>query len=123
MKPSTNRADLVGIINTSLCMVHCLLTPILLAFLGSAEWLHDLSYLFLFLSFYAIWEATQHSTNSKVLSIIWLSFALLSVSILFEEDFKWLHYLNYVASIGIIGGHILNIRYCKQCNPNQQDEN
>jgi hypothetical protein len=110
------KADITGVLSASLCIVHCALTPLLLIVFSASEWLHSLSYIFLLLSFYSVFEATKHSKYSAVLQLIWVSFAVLALSVLFEDDFPWLHLLSYPASIGLIVGHLLNIHYCKKCN-------
>ena len=107
--------DYIGIASASLCVVHCVLTPFLIFFFTNTVWWEKFSYFFLSLSFISAFQATKHSKNRKVLSLIWCSFALLAIGILFEEDFPKLEILNYLASLGLIIGHILNIKYCKKC--------
>ncbi len=110
-----SKPDLIGVIAASLCIVHCFFTPLLLVIFSALGWFHTISYIFLFISFVSAFEATKHSKNLKILAIIWGSFVLFATAILFEDDFEFLHTLSYVASFGLIIGHILNIRYCKQC--------
>jgi len=107
-------ADLLGICGATLCMLHCFFMPILLS-LFSVFGIAYLSYAFLFVSFLSVFEASKQCSNTKILSFIWACFWLLCFSTLFEDDFKHLHELSYVASLGLIIGHILNINYCKKC--------
>jgi len=109
-----NFSDMTGILSASLCVVHCLMTPLLLVFL-SAFGIEYFNYLFLFISFWAAFETTKHSNHTKIIVVIWGFFGLLLVSVIFESDFELLHYLNYPSSFGLIVGHILNIKYCKKC--------
>lgn len=115
MKKINKSSDWLGIISASLCVVHCLFTPFLLIIASNFNWWHELSYLFLIISFFAAFEASKHAINSKVLSIIWISFSLLSICVLFEEEYPLLHYVSYLASLGIIAGHVYNLTYCKKC--------
>ncbi len=110
-----SKSDLIGVISASLCMVHCFFTPLLLLMFAAFEWFHAISYIFLFISFVSAFEATKHSENLKILTLIWGSFVLFAITILFEDDFEFLHTLSYFASFGLIIGHILNIRYCQKC--------
>ena len=107
--------DYIGIASATLCVVHCLLLPVLILFFGKSELLEKFSYLFLLISFYSAFEATKHTNNTKILTLIWLSFALLSICILFEDDFPNLEIGSYLASLGLIIGHILNMKFCKKC--------
>ena len=110
--------DILGLISASFCVVHCAAMPFLLFVLASVEWLPMAAYVFFCASLYAALEATKHSQNPKIIALIWTSLFFLLVSIVFEEDHENLHYLNYAASVGLIVGHIWNIRYCKKCNHN-----
>lgn len=116
METNTSKFDWAGILSASLCVVHCLLTPVLIILLSDTAWWHQVSYFFLAVSFYAAFRATQHSRASKILTLIWLSFLILAFSILFEDAYPWLHEVSYLASFGLVAGHILNIRYCKHCS-------
>jgi hypothetical protein len=109
------KSDIVGVLSASLCIVHCFFTPLLLLMFAAFKWFHAISYIFLFISFVSAFEATKHSENLKILTLIWGSFVLFAIAILFEDDFAFLHTLSYVASFGLIIGHILNIRYCQKC--------
>jgi hypothetical protein len=110
------KSDWLGIVSASLCVVHCLFTPFLIFITSNFSWWYEASYLFLLISFFAAYEASNHTDSRIALSIIWSSFALLAVCLLFEEDYYILHDISYLASLGIILGHIYNLRYCKKCN-------
>ena len=110
------KSDWLGIASASLCVVHCLFTPFLIFLATYFSWWHDVSYLFLLISFFAAYEASKHTDNKKALAIIWSSFVLLSVCVIFEDDYLILHEISYLASLGLIIGHIYNLRYCKKCN-------
>ena len=109
------KPDWVGIASASLCVVHCLLTPLLLTLATTYEWWPGLSYLFLFVSFYAALETSWHSTGSPWLWLIWGSFVALATAVIFEDRYPALELLSYLASVGLVVGHILNIRYCRKC--------
>jgi hypothetical protein len=108
-------SDYIGIASASLCVVHCVITPFLILFFTNTVWWEKFSYFFLLLSFISAFQATEHSKNRKILSLIWCSFALLAIGIIFEDDFPKLEIISYLASLCLIIGHILNIRYCKKC--------
>ncbi|MFN6075397.1 MAG: MerC domain-containing protein [Fluviicola sp.] len=117
-----NYSDIVGILSSSLCLVHCLATPILLA-VGAAFFTHHfVAYFFLFISFISIYKTTLHSDNIKINLLLWLSFFGFTFSNILHDDFHWLLYLSYFFSVLIIIGHILNIKYCKECAKNNANE-
>ena len=110
------KSDFVGIASASLCVVHCLLTPILLVLAASSSgWWHEVSYVFLLISYYAAYETSRHCASRKNLILIVSSLVILTASVLLEDYFEWMHEVSYLASAGLITGHLLNIRYCKKC--------
>jgi hypothetical protein len=115
----SHKSDWVGIASASLCVVHCLLTPVLIALTATFGWWSGLSYLFLLISFYAAFETSHHSQGSPWLWLIWVSFAALAASVLFEDDYEWLHWASYLASASLVTGHVFNSAYCKKCHPNE----
>jgi hypothetical protein len=110
------KSDWLGIVSASLCVVHCLFTPFLIFIATNFSWWHEVSYLFLIISFFAAYEASKDTESKVALGIIWSSFFLLTVCILFEDEFHILHKISYLASLGLIIGHIYNLRYCKKCH-------
>lgn len=109
------KSDWLGIASAALCLVHCLFTPFLIYLASYFSWWHQVSYLFLVISFFAAYEATKHTDSQIAIRIVWLSFAILAVCVLFEDEYQILHKISYLASLGLIIGHIYNLRYCKKC--------
>lgn len=114
-KLKTYYSDVIGISSATLCVIHCLITPILMVLLSQITWWHEFSYFFLLISFFAAYESSKKSITNPYLYLIWVSFFVLLISVIFEEDFSYLHELSYLASAGLIIGHILNIKHCKTC--------
>jgi hypothetical protein len=106
------KPDILGIASASLCVVHCLFTPFLILTASNFSWWHEMSYLFLLISFFAAFEASNHTESRVFPLILWSFFLILSVCILFDEDFPILHEISYLASLGLIIGHIYNLCYC-----------
>ena len=107
-----NIADLIGIVSSSLCLVHCIATPLLIAFGAGFITNPFFKYLFLIISFISIFKATENITSKKKSLLLWVSFCGFLFSILFQEEYEWLHFSGYFFAILIIIGHILNIKYC-----------
>lgn len=107
--------DVIGIVSSSLCLVHCLAMPILIAtgigFLAY-EWL---TYVFLLVSFLSIYKASKNLKSLFIGGLLWFSFFGLLLSTFFHDLNEWVHYLNYFFALTIVLGHILNMKYCKHC--------
>ena len=82
--------DSIGIIASSLCMIHCIGTPFL--FIAKAcstaccadtpLWWQAIDYIFLFISFIAIYYTTKNTSNKWIAPSLWLSWFILSLTIL-----------------------------------------
>jgi hypothetical protein len=117
--------DYLGIASSGLCLVHCLATPLMLFiqqyhFYQSPNISPDTQdsyweYLFVFISFMAIYFTTQNIDSRKIQISFWAFFSLFAISILFEDDFENLQFVGYTSSIGLIITHIINIKYCNKC--------
>lgn len=115
----SSTADYVGIAGSSLCLVHCLATPVLMVlrwyecchFLEAAWW----DYCFLLICFIAVFYTTRTHQSVGLVWAFWLAFVAFAVAILFEDDFVFAPYLGYGASSLLIIIHIFNIKFCKKC--------
>jgi hypothetical protein len=123
-----NKADIVGIIASSICLVHCTATPfIFIAKTCSATccsvapaWWQWIDYIFLVISLIAIYYSTKSSTKKWINIAFWNSWALLFFTIL-NESFKVVHIPElfiYFPAIIIVILHLYNHRYCK-CSANK----
>ena len=117
--------DRIGIIASSLCMVHCIATPFLFLAGSSAaihtdtspEWWHWMDYLFLFISFIAVWQTSKTSSKNWVKYALWSSWLLLFAAIMNEK----LALLSlpeitiYIPAIALVVFHFYNLKNC-QCS-------
>lgn len=117
-----NKADLIGILSSSICLVHCVATPLLIAFGAGFITNPFFKYLFLIISFVSIFKATENITSKKISLLLWISFWGFLFSTLFQEEYEWLHYSGYLFAILIIIGHILNIKHCRECSKQNENE-
>jgi hypothetical protein len=113
-----HRADYLGITGSVLCIIHCLITPILV--MTSTLLNHDtlrvgflsLDYLFIAINIGAVWSASRH-TSRPIRLALWGFLCLFAVGLLLEDLDEGFEYLAYAASAGLVAGHLLNIRYCR----------
>ncbi len=110
-----NKADLIGVFNSSICVAHCLATPILIGF--GANYLESpfFSYAFIAIALFSIYKATKNCSNKKIIGYLWLSFFGFAASLILEDVWFGFEYIGYAFSALIIIAHILNIRHCKKC--------
>jgi len=119
--------DIIGIIAGILCTIHCIATPLL--FIAKAcstaccanapKWWIMIDYLFLFISFTAIYFISKNLVIKWLKISFWFSWCLLLFSIL-DHSFD-IFYLPknfiYIPSFLIIALHFYNVKFC-----NCQDE-
>ena len=112
---TSNRYDGLGITSATICLVHCIGTP----FLIGAGWLgfenETWTYFFILIGFIAIYHTTKQSPTGMHTWMLWISFWGFLFSMLFKEEFEWLHDMANLFSVFIIVGHLLNIRRCRKC--------
>ena len=80
-------------------------------------WWQSLNYLFLSLSFFAIYRSVQNSSNFFVKILFFIFWGLLAF-LLITEEFEIFHlpeFLTYGAGITLAFLHIYNKKYC-QCS-------
>ncbi|WP_298541447.1 MerC domain-containing protein [uncultured Aquimarina sp.] len=120
-----SNSDTLGIIASSLCLVHCLATPFLfLAHTGliisegtHPFWWKSLDFIFLGLSLIAVYRTTQTTSNHKLKYFFWLCWSLLFIIVINEkldliplaEEFI------YIIAISLAILHFYNQKYCS-CN-------
>lgn len=121
MKVDWNKkADYLGIAGSILCIVHCLVTPVLVM---TSTLLKDdivrtgfvgLDYVFIAVNVVAVWFATRHATSPVIKTALWGFLCLFSVALLFENNSRLFEYLTYAASAGLVLTHVVNLRQHRQ---------
>ena len=124
MRLIIKHSDYVGASASGLCLIHCIATPIL--FLSQASLIsisnemlflwQSLNFLFLAISFIAIYYSVKNSSNSYVKILLFLSWLILSCLILIElfEILSIAEFYTYIAATSLSILHIYNLNYC-QC--------
>ena len=118
------KADSIGIVASGLCLIHCIATPFL--FIAKActasccasasvpSWWKLIDYLFLVISFLAIYYATKKLTKKWVQLALWGAWIILLFTVLNEtlgfisipESFI------YFPALSIVILHFYNHKYC-----------
>ncbi|WP_080240422.1 MerC domain-containing protein [Spirosoma rigui] len=109
------KADYLGILGSIGCIIHCLITPVLV--MTSTLLRNDslrtgflsLDYLFIAINIMAVWSASRH-TSRRLARSLWLCLTLFTIGLLLEKLDARFAYLAYAASLGLVVTHVLNIR-------------
>ena len=123
---ATISLDRVGIISSILCMIHCIGTPFL--FIAKAcstsccsdapLWWQIIDYLFLVISFIAIYSVSKKSTLRWLKLSFWISWFVLLITIL-NHTFQIVNLHSnsiYVPGLLIVVLHFYNLQFCKCSN-------
>ena len=112
----SRKADLVGITGSVLCLIHCLVTPVLLMTTAvmQDEQLRigflSLDYVFISVNIVAVYFATKANISPSIKLALWGFLALFTVAILLEDVNETFQLLSYAASAGLVLTHVVNIR-------------
>jgi len=123
MKLIIKNSDKIGAVSSGLCMLHCFATPFLflsqstLIFISvdlTLTWFL-INYIFLLISFIAIFYSVKNSSNRFIKVFLYLFWALLS-GLIINESLGILSIpetATYLSSSSLICLHIYNLRYCR----------
>ncbi len=112
----SRKADYIGITGSVLCIIHCVVTPLLLM---TTSLLHDehlrvgflsLDYLFIGVNIVAVYFATRQALSLLVRRALWGFLTLFTVALLLEDVSEIFQLMGYVASAGLVMTHLINIR-------------
>lgn len=118
-----NNSDLFGVLTCSMCLIHCISTPLILISFSSLNtklsmsysWWSNLDYVFLIISFLLVHISAQ-TTRIKIMKFFfWLSWFSLFLVIINEktELYEFSEYLIYLITTGLSLLHLFNLKYCK----------
>ncbi len=129
---SKAKADTLGILSSSLCLVHCLATPVLFVartVVGASadatpHWWHLIDFVFLAVSLVAIYFATKSSCMAWLSRSLWGSWMLLA-ALLLNESLGALpipEWTLYVPALSIVFLHSYNLLHHRKtetacCSP------
>ena len=112
----SRKADYIGITGSVLCLIHCLVTPVLLMTTAVMRDEHlrigflSLDYVFIGVNIVAVYFATKSSVSLAIKWALWGFLALFTVAILLEGVNGVFQLAGYAASAGLVATHLLNIR-------------
>ncbi|GAB3969203.1 hypothetical protein GCM10028806_14860 [Spirosoma terrae] len=115
----SRKADYVGITGSVLCIIHCLITPVLLMSTALLQDEHlrfgylSLDYIFIGVNIVAVYFATRHYAPPAIKKALWGFLTLFAVAIFLEDVDPVFEHIGYLASAGLVISHLFNIRQHK----------
>lgn len=107
-------ADWLGILSASLCIVHCLILPLVLVAGMVSKGSHPewawLDYIFIILAWVGVYGASRHHGASNINRALWANVLVFSLSLLLHEHFGWALYVSLTSSLFMIVLHALHYR-------------
>lgn len=119
-----SKSDTLGMLASSLCLIHCILTPFIFIVhtqivnhdASAPIWWKMLDYGFLAISFIAVYWSVKTTNAQWIKSAFWIVWSMLFI-ILMNEKVALLpipEFAIYFPSIGLVFLHFYNQKYC-QC--------
>ncbi|NQY04983.1 MAG: MerC domain-containing protein [Flavobacteriaceae bacterium] len=116
------KSDTIGALSSGLCLAHCITTPLIFLFQPLTSqfekpipfWWKILDFIFLFISFFAVYWSSKNSSKSWVKIALWFSWILLTAAILNEKVgvFHLPELAVYIPAISLVFLHFYNRKYC-----------
>ncbi|GEN70627.1 MerC domain-containing protein [Chryseobacterium lathyri] len=102
--------DAVGISAAVLCLIHCVVFPLLMIIPLGISHNPYIDLAFLIIGAVVVYRVTKNIASSWLKLLFWSSIILISISVLADLIFEIHIPLIYVGAAGLITGHIINFR-------------
>ena len=119
------KPDAIGSLASTLCLIHCIATPFI--FISQActmsccadapIWWQSIDYIFIIISFFAIYRSTKTSTKLEIKIALWLTWFVFFILILNKTIQIFFIHTNFTLAAGFLRAilHLYNLKYC-QCS-------
>ena len=122
MKITLKNSDNLGILSSSLCLIHCFITPFIYMSFTSLFSQNDFLYsswkginiIFIVFSLIAVNRSTKKTTSKIIKPIFWFSWCFLFF-VLFNEEVKFIELpelVSYLSALSLAGIHVYNLKFC-----------
>jgi len=102
--------DAIGISAAVLCLIHCIVFPLLLIVPLGMSHNPYIDLAFLCIGTIVVFRVTKKITNRWLKFLFWISVSLIFISVLTDLIFEVHIPLIYVGAAGLITGHIINFK-------------
>ena len=118
-----SNSDYIGSISSTLCLVHCMATPVLFVIqAGHADcsnlgplWWSSIDYIFLVISALAVFQSARNTSSKLMPSVLFSFWVLLALGVLIHGFFHlaFFEVIKWVGAIGLVVFHLINVKYCR----------
>ena len=127
-----NKSDNIGALASTLCMIHCFVTPFFLIIQNDSIkhseampfWWKWIDLFFICISLLAVYHSANKTSNTLVKNTLWISWIALFLTIINEKT-ALIHLpeiITYIVASLLILIHLYNHKYC-QCNKTKPSTN
>ncbi|UKB86283.1 MerC domain-containing protein [Chryseobacterium sp. MEBOG06] len=102
--------DTIGISAAVLCLIHCIIFPLLMIIPLGISHNPYIDLAFLLIGAVVVFRITRSMANRWLKLLFWLSIAFISISVMADLIFEVHIPLIYVGAAGLISGHIINFK-------------
>jgi len=111
MKNSTTKKfDVLGISSAVLCLIHCLVFPLITILPIGLSHNHWIDLLFASIGIYAVAKITKNIDSKSLRILLWSSILLITVCVLITLVFHYHSDFIYLGAFGLILGHLINFK-------------
>jgi len=102
--------DLIGMSAAFLCMIYCVIFPLLIFIPIGISHNPYIDLAFLLLGIWSVYKTTKNNHSILLKYVLWGSVALISFSVMVHILFHWHSPTIYIGAAGLIIGHFINFR-------------
>jgi hypothetical protein len=102
--------DTIGISAAVLCLIHCIIFPLLMVIPLGISHNPYVDLAFLIVGAIVVFRITRQISNGWLKCLFWISIGLIFISVLADLLFEVHIPLIYVGAAGLITGHIINFK-------------
>ncbi len=110
LKP-TSILDILGISSATICLVHCLIFPILSVLPFAINDNHWIDIAFSCVGMFVVSKVIMSNALLKIKIILGISITLVMLGVILETILNTDFYLVIIGGIGMITGHTINYKY------------
>ncbi|AZB11321.1 MerC domain-containing protein [Chryseobacterium sp. G0162] len=102
--------DAVGISAAVLCLIHCIIFPLLLIIPLGISHNPYIDLAFLMIGTFVVYRQTKQITSNGLQILFWASLGFIAISILVDFIFEIHLPFIYIGAVGLITAHLINFK-------------
>jgi len=110
MKNKSAFLDILGISSATLCLIHCIIFPMLTIIPLGLSHNHWIDFAFALIGLFAVIKISQKQKNKLILAFFWISISMILGCVIFEIIAHHHSNLIYFGAFGLITAHFLNYK-------------